>query len=203
MGVEMNRIFILLYLVMFACVSVWNVHKFYLKIDDNDRRYCEPNKIPFVITKDVPDHLADNIQESFEYWDDLTERDLFIYMGVIDIEYGPAFEKAGIIVIDLHENEVLYDHELTKENDNILALSYLRSHPNGCIASSAIFIYSSSMNTTESSFKSIIRHEIGHVLGLGHNTDMNGLMYPTLEKYRTKVKEISEYELKAFKLYYE
>jgi hypothetical protein len=76
-------------------------------------------------------------------------------------------------------------------------------YSDGCITSAGIFIYERGVKAKDRTFITIMRHEIGHTLGFDHSSYGFDLMYEGLYKGKNVLKEASEWELKAFKIYYE
>ena len=154
--------------------------------------------ILYAINKDVPNKIQRMIIESFDYWDDLTDKDLFFYMGTTD--WVPGDKASGIIVV------VGLTHEVrTEEHKNTLAYVEPSTYwkDTGCLAKGSISIFADTQSKSDDMLRSVIRHEIGHILGFGHSPDSDDLMYRAIEECLIpELKGLSKWELEAFRLYY-
>ncbi len=151
----------------------------------------------YLINKDVPENVKTIIIRSFKYWDDLTEKNLFFYMGITN--WSSDDIRSGIIVVvDIKELKTV-EHEA---NGALAYTNLIWYTISGCLSNGGITIYKSSLELSDDRLESIIKHEVGHILGLGHSPHSRDLMHEVIRVFDRK-KDLTEWELKAFKIYYD
>ena len=198
----MKRILFIMFCLLSALVSpslkaerpYYNIYK--LSARNIVVRQCS-FPIVYKINREVPDRQKNLIIRSFEYWDNLTEKNLFEYGGTTHLRAGGPLSR-NIIVVGI-----------TNEPRTSLTKTWLayttRSFYDGstaCITRKGdIKIFRPTIYKLDDVFESIIRHEVGHTLGLLHNLDPEGLMFRTIKDTDIK-KELNEWELNAFKWIY-
>lgn len=147
----------------------------------------------YSINENVPERVKNIIIRSFEYWDDLTDQRIFFYIRPIDWFANDMW--SGIVIIDILELKQV-DHK------DALAYTNLAWYRSGCLFKGGIRIYKESLKMSDERLESVIRHEVGHILGLGHSPYSEDLMYKVINAF-DELKELSEWELKAFKIHYD
>ena len=110
----------------------------------------------------------------------------------------PIPNSFDIIESGRGEGDIIINLSNLKDSDGISG--YTKSIVDGNeILKSHITIYDAK-NLSESQLTSIVRHEIGHALGLAHSTAPEDLMYPIIE---TEFPYISECDLSAITALYD
>jgi len=117
----------------------------------------------------------------------------------------------GNLLSDSPLSIILVNIRSKTDNDAPKALAHVIYFPRnslsidtGCVGA-AIEIFDDRLEAmTDASIETVFRHEIGHVFGLGHNPDIwgNGLMNLKTKIDLSEPKELTEWELKAFRLVY-
>jgi hypothetical protein len=148
----------------------------------------------YSINEKVPLDLTDIIIDSFEYWNNFARSDIFKFMGILDFT-NDGIDESPIIVVEIEENN-------DAEHANAIAYTSIKWKSDGCIKMSAgINIRKGALKDCSiDGLKSSLRHEVGHLLGFKHSKFKSDLMYNNINP--NKLKDLSEWELKAFKLYY-
>jgi len=196
----MRRIFILLFLLLSGCASIkFNAEPlrpdplmlYHLSVTMEPAHQCSL-PVFYAIHEDISDELEQQIIRSFEYWDDLTDKNLFFYLGRIKEVKNPDLIESDIIIVEkLNEDKQL---AITEIQWNTI------TH---CIFKTTISIPKETLHLPKSAIEAIIRHEIGHVLGFDHSNIKRDLMYPQYDTEKGELKGLSNWELKSFQLMYE
>lgn len=148
----------------------------------------------YSINEKIPPDIINVIMDSFEYWNKLAEFDIFKFMGVLDFTNN-GIDESPIIVVEIEKDN-------DAEHANAVAYTSIKWKSDGCIGMSAgINIRESALRDCSiDGLRSSLRHEVGHLLGFKHSKFKSDLMYNDINP--NKLKDLSEWELKAFKLYY-
>lgn len=152
--------------------------------------------IYYYIDNEVPKDSIVPIQNAFSFWNYYYNGELFVYRGITDLNVDdPTDYGFGIVTVSID-----YWH-----NGNVLAYATLSKYLSyGCLLSTKISIYEDTLNLGYRNINNIMKHEIGHILGIKHNYLNGGLMSPTLNNmYDYDIyNDINEIEYRVFKVRY-
>jgi len=141
----------------------------------------------YMIGVNVPADIYMVITESFNYWNSLSNKKLFMQIGYIKEVYD---SEGGITPISLGA--------LPSKVGGRTRVGY---DIDGCIFETKIVLNFDIQYLPVSMQHNIVRHEIGHLLGLDDSNNKEGIMNRSVS-YHEKIKNLIPIELIAFKLFY-
>lgn len=140
----------------------------------------------FYVTPDLDPAQIEAVAHAALYWNTLLEREQFIDGGSVDVQPSPVTTR---IVMGNMENEC--------------GTTHWRWYGTGCITDVDIVLSSDcDRRFTTSNFETVVRHELGHALGLGHSPDRTSVMYYQASLYSADAKELTPSETAEFRAYY-
>lgn len=145
------------------------LHKPYLRTDTNKpARQCH---LPVLvgISQGTPDELIVSINSAVDYWNDVIPG-LFFNYGELPLT---ANERDAFTIIQIVPSESLWSEFWgTCGETKVIMNNYT-----GCIKYTDIQIADKCTDPPEM-FESVVRHELGHVLGLNESIDDRSIMSP-------------------------
>ena len=171
----MKKLFAILFILCIAtCGFTKDAVKVY-KDPEGEPRTFSSFPIPWGFSCSYPEKLKPLARRAFKWWDDMTPVDLFREVdgcGIVDY-------NNGIYVI---HSDSMYDKI---EGETVWGTAHaairLGKLHGGVITLWRPWLQSKELDLQES----VIRHEIGHLLGFDHGGDERCLMYPYItDKYR-------------------
>jgi hypothetical protein len=163
--------------------------------NDNDMqvRQCSLPLI-FAVTSETSNEMANQIKDGVLYWNDALGKETFLYGGHVNFgindPFGGGFLAVGIVP-DLPQYRNVYPCAITRMN----------VATNGCVMRVLIKIRKSCTSDPDV-LQTIVRHEVGHVLGLNNSSDFTTLMSCRLEETMQHPVDATEEEVKAVKQLY-
>lgn len=148
----------------------------------------------YAISSDVPESHRIAIVKSVEYWNAVTNTSLFFTVGVVDMDIRDPLTN-GLLIIGMGNEEEL--------RNNAAAMAWFKYETRtGCMGKLKIAINPRILEKDIEVFETIMRHEAGHILGLGHSDLFTDLMYPHYSKGQQHPVDASELEIKTVKKLY-
>ena len=186
-------------LSLFSCATFRSTSDYFLKTGNNAEislRQCFRLKnggfIPQLYSTHpelTPDARQATIN-AFDYFNKILGRRAFIHVGDLDYRRGDA-EAGAFITVSVRE---------INKNGASTNVKYREE----CITKADVEINSPSLNLTQDEIESIVRHEVGHILGMQHNPDLDSLMYRYVDMslFGKHPKDLMDKEVKALRDYY-
>jgi hypothetical protein len=157
-------------------------------------KQCDP-VVMYAVSSNLPERLFPAVEDSFVYWNNILKRNLFFPIGVVDfIPEDP--HTSGFLIVGLSPKE-------TFDKETIFAVMSHTNKKNGCFIWTKIKFNEVYKDIDIDLFRSIMRHEIGHALGLKHSPEEGRIMKPTIPKSGFHPLEISPEEKKSIIRYYQ
>jgi hypothetical protein len=135
-------------------------------------RRCDP-VVLFLFSSNLPEKHIEATRDSFRYWNEALEKDFFFDIGIIN-EDPSHFSRSTAEGVDYLVVGTAKVERFRKETTYAIA-SYI-SEKSGCMTNSMILFNEEYLDIDMDKFKSIMRHEIGHILGLAHTEEEERLM---------------------------
>lgn len=157
---------IILSLFMFSCAQD-DTDCGFLKNQYDERISWLSTPVSVSINNNVPNHLRDDIYAAADQWNKDYGRDLIIIKSdsdnVISFEYTwPYDRKQQAITRVIYSGNIIIQANIIVNSRDY---SYYSGHETF---------------TNRVNMKSLMIHELGHVLGLGHKDNITSVMYPYL-----------------------
>lgn len=147
--------------------------------------------ILYKINDNVPLDTRTAIINAFNYWDDLSNEKLFLFLGITNLTIIDSI-IGDTIIVEIEEHKPYKDG---------LAYVHRNWFASGCLFGGGIRIYRDTFRLPIKGLESVLRHEVGHVLGFGHSPLGSDLMHESIRPSKY-LKGASEWEIKAFNIYY-
>ena len=153
-------------------------------------RWCT-DQITVHSSETIPDEFLKPIDSSIEYWNlSLVKRLLINIQRLVDESSNPT-----IIILTMPK-------DLAKINKQPAAVTFIKYMEPNCINQVTIYINETSYGLDIKMFESVVRHELGHALGLEDSSDFNNLMFHTIDPLKKHPATLSNDELKKVKNIY-
>lgn len=149
---------------------------------------CNPPGI-IAASSDLPESINIELEKAVNYWNAALKHNLLFYAGRVPYSHLEP-EAGGFVIVD--------DDETEFESKHILARFTGRISNTGCFSQSKIVTNPVLVN--EKKIQCVLRHELGHLLGLDHNPIMGQLMSYKMTKDMSC--EASEREIVALQNIY-
>lgn len=190
----MRAFIVLLSLALYGCAPTSP----YITRNNNVVRKCSP-PILFGVAFNTHKVFRKPIRDAFQYWNTVTGKDLFFDLGVVPWEINDPLTN-GFIPVDVMSID---DPWLSQHLKVRSCGALLRSPPNrtGCVGLAKIVAVAECVDSLEK-LNTILRHEIGHLLGLKDTPDFTKLMSVRVENTLQHPVDASKEEIDAvIKLY--
>jgi hypothetical protein len=180
---------VFLFSLCFSCVS-----RYIMTENGVPIRQC---LIPtlYGISYTVPEKYRSIVDSGMKYWNTTINKKFFVNIGTVN--YSPIdTETNGFIVIGL-----LGDNSPLK-NSACGASSIYFNQSTSCIGVAKIYINEKCLNLSPGMIETIVRHEAGHILGLGHSNIFTDIMWTKLEPTMQHPVDASKEEIeRIYKIY--
>lgn len=177
-----------------AATSPYFINKKAHRESDKLVRQCN---LPIMVGShyDVTALRADRVTSALKHWNEVTDTEFFFDLGYLE-EWKdlPDMPMDGFVVIRIKEDEEM--------RDGLCGLTYFAWDVKGCIKASLIHINPRCLKHGDDIFETIVRHELGHLLGLTHVNDFTKLMNPKIEETLQHPVDVSSEEAILIKRLY-
>jgi len=156
--------------IVFSCS--W-IPRHYVNRNDKVVRVCE---FPiYYVLKNVSDENIKSVTNGADYWNGILGKSKFVYKGKYTKTKVSSFVRFLVIEqFDKLPNRDEDDDE--DEDESICGLAYANSSSSGCVEKPNIDLKSKCMkNSLEA--ETLVRHELGHIIGLDDSDNPMHLMY--------------------------
>jgi len=143
------------------------------------------------VSPSIPIRLHASVRGAFEYWNEAIGKQIFLYVGEQPWEYDSE-EYGGITIVSGEEN---YPRKS-------LAYASMEWMPDGCIKIANIVVNPKAFDRDMASFNTLMRHEIGHLLGLRHRDLFTEIMNPKASITPREPQSASQEEIRLLKELY-
>ena len=150
-------------------------HNPYIKSDmgQHARQCLLP--VPVGIVEGTPEPLANAIRDAMKYWNSVDSRKYFISLG--EVPWGASNPMTnGFVPVQVVPTDSLWNLGIGTCGNAQLIIK----QASGCISRAKILIADRCTGPIEH-FETIVRHELGHVLGLKDSVDFTSLMSHAVE----------------------
>lgn len=136
---------------------------------------------------------AELVTNAVTHWNQSVGMDLFMDLGVLDWADSNAPNDA-FILISLDETDEM--------KDKLCGITRFKWDERGCMRTVSIHINPKCLKKGNEIFETIVRHELGHVLGLTHVDDFTKLMNYSIEETLQHPVDVSQEEIERVKNLY-
>lgn len=125
---------------------------------------------------------AFQLRAAMKYWNDATGKRLFTYGGRAGFTAPEKNETLGVILVDNAPPDVIQEWEEDHADDKRRTLAQVRYTDNVkkyCIVGAVIYVHNEAVDEWHNPYllETLFRHELGHIIGLGHSDERKDLMY--------------------------
>lgn len=154
-------------------------------------------------TCEFPESFLPVIEDGFRFWNNQLGKEFFLRVPGCGVQtLQKAWEMKEYVLIIRHSEQ---PSTLPVEHEDSKVLAVTVIHPgDGRPKGGKIFFYPSFFGAVNSfQVLSTVRHELGHILGLGHIEKPDCLMYPFIQADLVSEKGLCEEEVAAIRSLYE
>lgn len=141
----------------------------------------------FIASKNLQQNQQERTNSAIKHWNESVGINVFFDLG--DVAWAEIEQNQGFVLISISENL----------RSSALATTNIIINSKKCIQSAKIYINSNYSNYNIDVFETIIRHELGHVLGFYHTSDFTKLMYSNIENSVQHPVDVSEEEIRELR----